>query len=391
MIFQIVDDKKECRGYFSNGKLRLRNLPESLTATWDWSELIEDRDVILAKIIAQGKSLEDSCPDHLKERLQARERKIKSHLKSFISAKVNLSDICFYNLVPERDIQHYYNLLNEITQWVIENNPKPKNYRLMHNINVMCKEISTQEVRFNREKWKQHARTDQKAMYLVKSHWDGKSYVDYNPWGTVTGRLGLNQGSFPILNLKSSLKDIIEPKWDCFVELDFNGAELRTLLHLSGHPQPTGDIHDWNQNNIFNDSLSRDDAKKQIFAWLYNPTSKAVTTDYYDKQKVLSKFYKEGVVHTPFGRSISSDDFHALNYLIQSTSSDNFLDRASAIQRYCKGLRTNVAFLVHDSIVLDVPLSEKNRIKEIVEIFENTKLGKFKVNINVGRNLGELK
>jgi len=40
---------------------------------------------------------------------------------------------------------------------------------------------------------------------------------------------------------------------------------------------------------------------------------------------------------------------------------------------------------------LDVPLDEKNRIKEIVEIFENTKLGKFKVNINVGKNLGELK
>jgi DNA polymerase I-like protein with 3'-5' exonuclease and polymerase domains len=117
----------------------------------------------------------------------------------------------------------------------------------------------------------------------------------------------------------------------------------------------------------------------------------AIETDYYDKKKVLSKFYKEGVVSTSFGRTISSDDFHALNYLIQSTSSDNFLDRASAIQRYCKGLKTNVAFLVHDSIVLDVPFSEKQRIKEIVEIFENTKLGKFKVNINVGKNLGELK
>jgi DNA polymerase I-like protein with 3'-5' exonuclease and polymerase domains len=46
---------------------------------------------------------------------------------------------------------------------------------------------------------------------------------------------------------------------------------------------------------------------------------------------------------------------------------------------------------VHDSIVLDVPFDEKNRIKEIVEIFENTKLGKFKVNINIGKNLGELK
>ena len=391
MIFQIIDDKKECRGYFANGKLRLRDLPESLTATWDWSELIDDRDVILAKIIAEGKTIQDACPDHLKDRLEARERKIKSHLKSFISAKVRLSDVCFYNLIPQRDIEHYYNLLNEITEWTVNNNDKPENYRLMHNINIMCKEIAKQEIRFNKGKWKQHAKTDQKAMYLVKSHWEGKSYVDYNPWGTVTGRLGLNQGSFPILNLKTSLKDIIEPKWDCFVELDFNGAELRTLLHLSGHPQPHEDIHDWNQTNIFNNNIKRDTAKKQIFAWLYNPTSTAVDTDYYDKKKVLSKFYKEGVVSTPFGRKIPSDDFHALNYLIQSTSSDNFLDRASAIQRYCKGLKTNVAFLVHDSIVLDVPLEEKERIKEIVQIFENTKLGKFKVNINVGRNLGELK
>ena len=391
MIFQVIDDKKECRGYFANGKLRIRELPESLTATWDWSESIGDRDVVLAKIIAEGQTINDACPDHLKERLEARERKIKAHLKSFIKSKVNLNDICFYDLIPTKDIQHYYNLLNEITEWVVSKNPKPQNYRLIHNINIMCKEIAKQEIRFNKEKWKQHAKTDQKAMYLVKSHWEGKSFVDYNPWGTVTGRLGLNQGSFPILNLKSSLKDIIEPKWDCFVELDFNGAELRTLLHLSGHPQPTGDIHDWNQNNIFNNAIQRSDAKKQIFAWLYNPNSTAIKTDYYDKEKVLSEFYKDGVVLTPFGRKIQSDDFHALNYLIQSTSSDNFLDRASAIQRYCKGLKTNVAFLVHDSIVLDVPLSEKKRIKEIVEIFENTKLGKFKVNINVGKNLGELK
>ena len=228
-----------------------------------------------------------------------------------------------------------------------------------------CKEIAKQEIRFNKGKWKQHAKTDQKAMYLVKSHWEGKSYVDYNPWGTVTGRLGLNQGSFPILNLKNTIKDIVVPKWDCFVELDFNGAELRTLLHLSGYPQPHEDIHDWNQINIFNNTIERADAKKKIFAWLYNPTSTAVDTDYYDKSKVLEKHYEEGIVTTPFGRTIPSDDFHSLNYLIQSTSSDNFLDRASAIQKYCKRLKTNVAFLVHDSIVLDVPLEEKERIKEI--------------------------
>ena len=71
MIFQIIDDKKECRGYFADGKLRLRDLPKSLFATWDWSELIEDRDIILAKIIAGGKTIKEACPEHLKERLEA--------------------------------------------------------------------------------------------------------------------------------------------------------------------------------------------------------------------------------------------------------------------------------------------------------------------------------
>ena len=390
MIFQVIDDKKECRGYFANGKLRIRELPDSLTATWDWSELIGDRDVILAKIIMQGKSVSDVCPEHLKERLNARERKMKAHLKSFIKSKVNLEDICFYDLIPTKDIQHYYNLVNEITEWVLENNEKPKNYRLMSNINQMCKEISQQEVRVDREKWKWHAERDQKAMYLANSFWDKSLKVNYNPWGTVTGRLGLQEGSFPILNLKNTIKDIVVPKWDCFVELDFNGAELRTLLHLSGHPQPHEDIHDWNQTNIFNNTIERADAKKKIFAWLYNPTSTAITTDYYDKSKVLEEYYEEGIVSTPFGRSIPSDDFHALNYLIQSTSSDNFLDRAYAIHRYCKGLKTNVAFLIHDSVVLDVPFSEKSNIKEIVEIFSNTKLGNFKVNIKAGKTLGDL-
>lgn len=391
MIFQIIDDKRHCRGYFADGRLRMRDLPESLSATWDWSELIEDRDVTLARVIAEGKTLQDACPEHLKERLEAREKKIKAHLKSFITSKVNLSDICFYDLVPERDIKHYYSLLNEITEWTIENNQKPQNYRLMHNINIMCKEISKQPILVNKARWKWHAERDQKAMYLSKRFWDKQLRVDYNPWGTITGRLGLNEGSFPILNLKREIKDIIKPKWDCFVELDFNGAELRTLLALSGHNQPQEDIHDWNKTNIFDDNIERDDAKKKIFAWLYNPDSEAIRTTYYNKTNVLSKHYKQGIVTTPFARQIPSDDFHALNYLIQSSSSDNFLDRACAIHRYCKRLRTNVAFLVHDSIVLDVPLDEKNRIKEIVEIFENTKLGKFKVNINVGKNLGELK
>ena len=390
MIFQVIDDKKECKGYFSNGKLRFRKPDDSLTATWDWSSHIGELDVQLARIYAAGKGISEVCPEHLKVRWETHEKRIKSHIRSFINAGVQISDVCFYDLVPERHVAHYYETLNEITEWVLENNERPGHYRLLHNTTVMCKEIGEQEVRVNWPLLKRFAQTDQKALHIAKRYWEQRVSVRYNPYGTVTGRLGLEEGSFPILNLKKEIRDIIVPKWDGFVELDFNGAELRTLLNLSGHPQPTGDIHDFNQTSIFDDNISRADAKTKIFAWLYNPTSTAVDTDYYDKSKVLEEYYAEGVVTTPFGRKIPSDDFHALNYLVQSTSSDNFLDRANIIHRFCRNLRTNVAFLMHDSIILDMHATERDELKRIIQLFSNTKLGEFKVNVSMGRTLGSM-
>ena len=389
-VFQVIDDKKECLGYFSNGKIRFRKPNDTLTKTWDWSSHIGDLDVELARIYAGGKSISEACPEHLKTRWEIHEKRVKAHIRSFIHSGVKMEDICFYDLVPERHVAHYYETLNEITEWVLENNDRPGHYRLLHDTIIMCKEIAEQEIRINWPLLKKHSQTDQKAFYLAKRYWEQKVFARYNTFGTVTGRLGLQEGSFPILNLKKEIRDVVIHKWDGFVELDFNGAELRTLLHLSGHTQPVGDIHEWNQNTIFTDDIDRDDAKKKIFAWLYNPTSKAIETDYYDKTGVLKKHYRDGVVTTPFGRKIESDDHHALNYLIQSTSSDNFLDRANAIHRFCRNLKTNVAFLIHDSIILDVHATERDEIRKLIEIFSSTKLGQFPVNVSMGKTLGSM-
>ena len=70
------------------------------------------------------------------------------------------------------------------------------------------------------------------------------------------------------MNLKSELKGIVEPKWDCFLELDFNAAEIRTMISLMGQEQPQEDIHEWNIKNIFKEDLSRAEAKQKFFAWL---------------------------------------------------------------------------------------------------------------------------
>ena len=43
-------------------------------------------------------------------------------------AKINLNDICFYDLVPERHLRHYFQVKNEICEWIFDNYERPNNY-----------------------------------------------------------------------------------------------------------------------------------------------------------------------------------------------------------------------------------------------------------------------
>ena len=61
------------------------------------------------------------------------------------------------------------------------------------------------------------------------------------------------------------------------------------------------------------------------------------------RQKLLRNTIRRNCLYSV--RKKNFDDHHSLNYLM-STSSDNFLDRACSIHKYCKRLKTNVAFLV---------------------------------------------
>ena len=111
MLFQTLDDKSECVGYFSSGKLYFGDLPDSATKTWNYSAHLKDRNIQYAKLYCGGKLLDEACPDHLRDEWTKVSAKLKAHFRSFATAKISLSDHCFFDLVPKQFLLEIKNLM----------------------------------------------------------------------------------------------------------------------------------------------------------------------------------------------------------------------------------------------------------------------------------------
>ncbi len=390
MLFQTIDDKTECVGVYVNGKLLFDDVPENLTKTWRYSGSINDESVEYAWIRAEGRNITDCCPPDLCNELQAVQRKMKAYLKSFKIAKVNMVDHCVFDLIPHDFLVRFCEIKNKITEHVFESYDKPENYEHLNEVYKLLHKIRYQQLNLNTEDCKQlfySSMNRQKIQELMKHY----TRIDYNLFGTVTGRLTTHPGSFPILNIRKDLRRIIKPHNDLMMSLDYNGAEIRTLLDLCGQQQPEYDVHEWNIQNVINDlEMTREEAKLYFFAWLYNPDSKDIESDHYDREKVLDKYYKDGYIHTPYGRKIKVEQRKALNYLIQSTTADRVLEKAVLIDKMLEGKKSFISHIVHDEIVIDYSDEDRSMVFGIRDVFEDGYLA----NLRAGKdyyNLNELK
>ena len=136
--------------------------------------------------------------------------------------------------------------------------------------------------------------------------------------------------------------------------------------------------------------MSREKAKLHFFAWLYNPESNDIKSKYYDREKVLDKYYIDGYVHTPYGRKIKVERRKALNYLIQSTTSDRVLQKAVLVDKMLSGKRSFISHIVHDEIVIDYCDEDRDMVADIRDTFEDGYIS----NLRAGKdyyNLNELK
>ena len=391
MLFQTLDDKKECLGVYINGEINYDGVPDNLTATWSFADYLAGRDVQYASLYCAPNDIDTACPDSLKDQWEDVSEKMRAFLRSFVEAKVDLNENCFFELVPERFLLEYCELKNKITKHVLEVHEKPQNYDFLLGLVQLSEKIKYQKLNldlsglngglssFKTRQWK-------KKLASIKP------YVVYNIFGTKTGRLTTKKDSFPILTLPKEHRKAIKPSNDWLVELDFNAAELRTLLALSGKEQPTEDIHEWNAKNVYKGSVTRTEAKQRIFAWLYNPESKDYLSNRaYDRNIVLQKYWDGEQVQTRYNRIIPADKHHALNYIIQSTTSDLFLRRAVAVNKLLKDKKSKIIFCIHDSLVIDFSNEDREFLLDVIKEFSETELGVFKANIQAGKNFGEMK
>ena len=391
MYFQTLDDKGECVGVYKDGKLYFEDLPEGLKRTWKYAEYLEESDVEYASIWCGNRSIDDVWPDVLVDDWLAVEGKLKAFYRSFVLAKVDMNENCFFDLVPKQFLLEYCEMRNKITQYVFEKYEKPQNYDFMVDLTKVLTKIKHQRLNIDVSSLSDRAHLP-KFRQAAKKYAQIDPYCRYNINGTKTGRLTTQKNSFPIMTMDKDFRSIVKPTNDWFVELDFNAAELRTLMALGGSEMPLEDIHGWNARNLFNTRTTREEAKQGFFSWLYdenkiNPNLSKV----YDRDKVREMYWDGENVKTMFGREIEADRKHALNYIIQSTTADLVLRQVIKIHDMLRDMKGFIAFTIHDNIVLDLPDEERYTIPMMIEKFSDTELGKFFVNVKAGKDFGNLK
>ena len=391
MLFQVLDLKADCAGYYANNTIHTgRDLPTE-GSTWDYSPHLRGKAHQIGRIYSHGAVLTDVCPADMKADWEEIKKTLKSCLKAFRTSHLSLDENCFYDVLPEYFLYQYLEAKNKITQHVLDTTSRPANYDFMYNLIEMVSDIRSRELSVNVGPIR-HLLSSVRGQNFHRTLQTVKHVCDYNPWGTITGRLATNARSFPILTMNKEFRGCVEPQNDWLVELDFNAAELRTLLALAGVEQPKNDIHDWNVKNIFDGNLTREEAKVKTFAWLYSSKENKDLEALYNKDLVRNKYWNGCKIETDYGRIIENvDDHHALNYIVQSTTIDMVHEQAYKIYELLKERKSHIAFLIHDAVYIDLAEEDRYEILNLLDTFKKTRYNMFKVNVSAGRNLGAMK
>ena len=389
MIFQTFDEKDECLLVYQNKRFHNSFKKLKLTHTWSYASYLKDKNIQYAQIWAQGSPLSQECPQSVKKEFIACENKLKALIRSCNEAKIDLNEVCIFDFCPPHILEQYAEIKNKICSYVFSNHTKPENYAHMLNLTKVITDIKYRDLKLDLNTMRRVSVKDRNN-YRNLSNCNKR--VVYDIYKTKTGRLSTVSHSFPVLTLPKEYRGVLKPENDWLFELDYNAAELRVLLGLLGQAQPVDDVHKWSVDNVYDNKVSREEAKKRTFAWLYNPESEDEQLNQrYDRDTLLKKYWDGTNVKTLYNREISADRHHALNYIIQSTTADMVFEQMYKVWEFLRDKKTFIKFCNHDSIMIDLSEEDQEMVNDIKEIFSETRFGKFKINCMGGKDWGAMK
>jgi hypothetical protein len=401
MIFQTLDDKTECVGIYADQNLIFepKEFPLSLSQTWSVAPYFREKEIEYASLYLEGRTLEEVLPEYILDDWGDACKRMRAFQRALSLSKVDTHETCFFDLVPQRFLIELCEVKNRITEHVLKHIDRPRRYEFYKHVSFLLQEIGGRRINVDHRLLRSHAGDkvlERAAQSLIRS----APFVKYNQFGTKTGRLTTKAGTFPILTLNKKLRGAVKPCNDFFIELDFNGAEVRTLLGLMEKSQPAEDVHEFHRASIFTSLNSREEAKTAFFAWLYGSRSAAQSPEakelaiFYDKGTLLDKYWKDEAIVTPFGKIIKNvSRHHALNYLVQSTAAElalkQFLKLDYVLRQHSSG--SWVSFIIHDAVVLDMKREDEGLLETLCSLMGSTNFGSFGINIKKGKSLGTMR
>ena len=131
-------------------------------------------------------------------------RKMESHQKAALTAKVSLESECFFDLLPQHQLLKWFQIRQQALEALNRVSKKEDDYDILHKIHVLTANIAQQDIQFGTKTGR----------------------VLYNIFGSATGRLTTKRGSVPVLTLKKEQRQLFKFNYNkCFL-LNFNNTRV---------------------------------------------------------------------------------------------------------------------------------------------------------------------
>lgn len=228
--------------------------------------------------------------------------------------------------------------------------------------------------------------------------------VVYDQVGSSTGRLTVEKGP-SILTLPKTCRNMIRSRTGGIFEVDFVSLEPRFVLHVMEKHAPK-DIYEDIRTSLFGGDLTRKIVKTATISALYGSSTQLMSDltglshnarsvtrkvkDYFAADELgrrLSAEINTGVLHNYYGRPLQETkrgekDSLLVSHYVQSSCVDTVLLGFSSLCERIKSLSARPIYVIHDAVLIDVPLQSIEQFMEICAEGIDLDVGHFELGVN---------